>query len=253
VTVYWVDEGSAISSTQIVLGQEDLLLKKLGAIVAITSELLADQEIDLFSFIGSRVAEGFAKAEDEAFFIGDGTSTYGSFTGLLEADDIDDVVMDGDTAFADITTDDLFAMLDASHQSVANTGSFYGHRSIRNIIRNLKDDENRPIYQMPSESGPATVLGRPYIEVEVMPSSADTAAGTPFLIYGDMKKACIFGFKGSLEAKRFDSGMIRNVANSADINLITTDRECIRWTERVGYMRILPGALVRLVTDTSGS
>jgi HK97 family phage major capsid protein len=253
VVVYWVDEGSGISSSQIVLGRETLSLKKLGAIVSLTRELIADEEIDLFSFIGGRVAEGFAKAEDQAYFIGDGTSTYGGFTGLLEADDVEDVVMTGVTAFTGLTTDHLYALQDASHQSVASTGTFLGHRSIRNIIRNLKDLDGRPIYQMPSETGPATVLGRPYVEVEVMPSRGDSAAGTPFLLYGDLKKACILGYKNEMAADRFTSGMIRNVANTADINLITTDRECIRWITRTGYIRILPGAVVRLTTDTSGS
>jgi HK97 family phage major capsid protein len=75
VSVAWVDEGAVIPSKEIVLDQESLSLKKLGAIVAITRELLEDQEVDLFAFIGNRVAEKFAQAEDLMAFVGDGTST----------------------------------------------------------------------------------------------------------------------------------------------------------------------------------
>lgn len=256
VTTYWVDEGSAIGSTQVVLGQESLELKKLGAIATLTSELLADQEIDLFTFIASRVAEGFARAEDEAFFIGDGTSNYGSFEGLLEIAGTNTVTIPDRTGaggangedFEDVLSDDLLAMQDASPQIVARNGKYYMHRSIMNRIRNLKDDNGMPIFQQISDGGPNTIFGRPVVEVEVMPALTDTDAGTPFIIYGDLRRAAILGYKEAIAAKRFDAGIVRNVANNADINLITTDREAIRWTERVGYILIIPSAVTVLKT-----
>ena len=115
LTVFWVDEGAVIRSSEVVLGQETLELKKLGVIAGLTTELLEDEEIDLFSFIAGRVAEGFAQAEDEAYFIGDGTSTYGSFTGLLINANVNEVTMAG-TTFASITADDLINMADATPQ-----------------------------------------------------------------------------------------------------------------------------------------
>jgi HK97 family phage major capsid protein len=261
VTVYWVDEAATIGSTQVVLGQEDLELKKLGAIATLTSELLADEEIDLFAFIASRVAEGFARAEDRAFFIGDGSSGFGSFTGILNATDVNEVVMgdaEGETGndndeFYDLTADDLLDMQDASPQVVSASGKYYMHRSIKNLVRKLKDSQGMPIYQAISEGGPNTIWGRPVVEVEVLPSVTDSADDTPFVIYGDLRRACILGFKGAIAVKRFDAGSVRNVANDADINLITTDREAIRWTERVGYIRIIPSAITVLKTAASGS
>jgi len=262
VTVYWVDEANTIGSTQIVLGQEDLELKKLGAIATLTSELIADEEVDLFAFIASRVAQGFARAEDQAFFIGDGTSTYGSFTGVLLANDVNSVVMGavaGEAAanndsFFDLSADDLLDMQDASPQVVASIGTYYMHRSIRNIVRKLKAaTTGEYIYQQPAGGSPGTVWGRPIVEVEVMPSVADDADDTPFIVFGDLKRACIFGYKGAIAVQRFNAGIVRNVANNADINLITSDREAIRWTERVGYVRILPTAITVLKTATTGS
>ena len=248
VTVYWVDEGAVVGSTQAVLGQEDLTLKKLGAIVTLTSELLEDTEIDFISFLASRVAEGFARAEDLAFFRGDGTSTYGGFTGLLEAADVNEVVLAG-TTFASMDADDLLEMIDETPSGAQANGKFYYHRTIKSIIRRLKDQEQRYIYQAPSEGGPATVWGRPEVLVEAMPTATDTAADTSFVLYGDLRKACILGYKASgLKASRFNSGVVRNVAANADINLITTDREAVRWTERTGYVRIVPTAVTKLTT-----
>ncbi len=250
VTVYWVDEGAVISSTQAVLGQEELTLKKLGAIVTLTSELLEDTEIDFISFIASRVAEGFARAEDLAFFKGDGTSTYGGFTGLLEAGDVNEVTMAG-TTFASMDADDLLDMIDATPSGALANAKFFYHRTIKSIIRRLKDQEERYIYQAPSEGGPATVWGYPEALVEAMPAKTDTAADTSFVLFGDLRKACILGFKASgLKASRFNSGSVRNVANNADVNLITTDREAVRWTERTGYVRIIPTAVTKLTTGS---
>jgi len=253
VTVYWVDEAAAISSSQVVLGQEELSLKKLGAIVTLTSELLEDTEIDFISFIAERVAEGIAQAEDEAFFKGDGTSTYGSFTGLLNNANVNEVVLAG-TTFASMDADDLLDMIDDTPAGALANAKFYYHRTIKSIIRKLKDSQLNYIYQAPSVSGPATVWGYPEVLVEAMPTASNTAADTSFVLFGDLRKACIQGYKSSgLVMARFNAGVVRNVANNADINLITTDREAIRFTERTGYITIIPTAVTKLTTAVASA
>lgn len=247
VTVYWVDEGAVIRSTQAVLGQEELTLKKLGVIVSLTAELLEDTEIDWVSFLAGRVAEGFAEAEDLAFFVGDGTSTYGSFTGLLNATDVNEVVMAG-TTFASMDADDLLDMVDKTPSGALAGSKYYYHRTIKSIIRKLKDTTGNYIYQAPSAQGPATVWGYPEVLVEAMPASTATAADTSFVLFGNLRKACILGYKSGMKVNRFNAGVVKNVANNADINLITTDREAIRWTTRVGYIRIIPTAVTKLTT-----
>ena len=108
-----------------------------------------------------------------------------------------------------------------------------------------------PIFQALSVAGPATIWGRPVVLVESLPAITDTAADTAFVLFGDLKKSSIFGYKGAVSADRFNAGVVRNVADNADINLITTDREAIRWIERVGCLHILPNAVTVLKTATS--
>jgi HK97 family phage major capsid protein len=255
VTVYWVDEGDTILSTQVVLGQQELKLKKLAAICTLTRELLEDEEIDLFSFIAGRVAEGFAHKEDSAFFMGTGPSdtANGGFTGIVYNALTNPYSMAvSKDSINDLTADDLLGMQDASPQSIAKNGKYYGHRSIRNIVRKLKTKDGVYIYQDPTNNGPAMLWGRPFVEVEVMPDITSDDVDTEFLIYGDLKKACLFGYKGSIAADKFNAGLVRNVANNADINLITTDREAVRWIERVGYITLMPTCITVLKTG-SGS
>lgn len=251
VSVYWVDEAGSISSTEATFGQENLELKKLATIATMTSELLEDTEIDLSGFLLERVAEGMAQKEDEAFFKGDGTPTYGSFTGLLNNSNVNETTMSG-TTFGSMTADDLITMVDDTPQGALRNGKFYMHRTIMSIVRKLKDDNGMYIYQAPSQAGPATIWGYPSVMVEAMPDKDASAAGTSFVLFGDLRKACIFGYKGGgIEAKRFDAGTVRNTSDDGDINLITSDREAIRWTERVGMITIVPKAVTKLTTAES--
>lgn len=255
VTVAWVTEGNAIASTQIVLNQEELKLKKLGAIVSLTRELIEDQEVDLFAFVATRVAEGFAKAEDRAFFAGEGAgdTANAEITGLLYNDDIPEVTLGGD-AVADITVEKVYEAIDALPESAQPNAKFYMNRTVKSVIRLLKDGDGRYIYNDPiNNDGLATLAGYPVVTVEVMPKATDVVAEEGFMLFGDLRKTAILGFKNGLQADRFNAGVIRNVAGNADINLITTDREAIRWVTRVGYITILPTACVKFVTDVAGS
>ncbi len=251
LTVSWADtETESLTSTQYVLGQNTLTLKRIYAIVTLTNTLLEDSELDLISVIAGRVDEGFSEAEDDAFFNGDGTSTYASFTGLLNVSGTNEVTMSG-TTFASMTADDLIAMVDATPQGALANGKFYMHRSIMNVVRKLKDSQNQYIYQRPSESGPATIWGYPVVLVEKMPALSATAAATSFVLFGDLKKAAVFGWKGGIRSELFSAGIVRNVANDGDINLITTDRKAVRFIERVGYVSVLENAATKLTTAAS--
>lgn len=259
VSTYWVDEAGSISSTQAVLGQSTLELKKLAAIVTLTRELMQESEIDFVSFLGSRVAESFAQKEDEAFFKGDGTSTYGSFTGLLNNTSVNTVTMSTST-FASVTVEDLRSMQDSTPQGAHANAKYYMNRTILTIIRNLREDAVSAgdgagafLYKAPSGGDPANIDGYPIVLVEAMPTASNTAADTPFILFGDLKKACIRGVRGGIIADRFNAGTVRNVADSADINLITTDREAVRWINQVGFIVILPSAVTRLKTAAASA
>jgi len=252
VSTFWVDEAGSIASTEAVLGKATLELKKLAAIVTLTRELLSEGEIDFVSFLGSRVAEGFAFQEDKAFFRGDGTSTFGGFTGLLLNANTNNVAMASTkTAFSDLTADLLLSMIDATPQGALANGKFYAHRTIRSVLRKLKGSDGHYIYQEASMGSPATVWGRPFVEVEAMPAIGATAVSTAFVLFGDLKKATIRGTRGGIITDRFNAGTVRNVAANADLNLITTDREAVRWISQVGYIAIIPTAVTRLTTAAS--
>jgi len=250
VTVGWVAEAAVIPSTQIVLAQQELKLKKLAAIVTLTRELIEDEEIDLFSFIATRVAEGFAKAEDKAFFMGTGSSdtANGGFTGITANAGVPVVNLTG--ALSTITIDKIYEMQDVLPEGAHANAKYYGNRTIKTIVRLLKDGDGRFIYNDPiNNSGFATLAGKPFVSVEAMTAASDVATTDGVcLLLADLKKSSILGFKNGLVADRFNAGTVRNVDADADINLITTDREAVRFVSRVGAITILPTAAVVLAT-----
>lgn len=247
LSVYWTDEAAAKTSSDVVLGQVTLALKKLAVIVPMTEELLEDSEIDLVGFLTARIAEGMAEKEDAAFFTGDGSAGFGSFTGLLNDANINVVTMGG-TTFAGVTADDLLDMQDATPAGVLANCKYYMHRSIMSLVRTLKSNDGHYIYQPPAEAGPSTIWGYPVELVEVMPDQSDTAADTAFVLFGDLRKACWLGTKGGLTVKVADQAVVRNTANNADINTFRQDMVALRVVERVGYVVVLPTAVTVLKT-----
>lgn len=251
ISVFWTGEGAKKTSTQPSFSEATLSLQKIAAIVPMTDEFIEDVEFDIFGYIAEVAAEKVAEKEDLAFFTGDGTSAFGSFTGLLESGNVGEVVMAG-TTFASMDADDLLDMVDATPQGGLVNGKFYGHRTIRSIVRKLKATDGTYIYQAPSASAPATVWGYPWVEVEAFPAASDTAVDTSFVLFGNLRKAAWMGVKASgLSMAVSNEATIRNVADDADLHLFEQDMSALRIVERVGYTEVLPLAVTKLTTAAS--
>ena len=244
---YWTDEGSAKTSSEVVFGQPVLTLKKMAVIVPMTDEILEDSAIDLVGFLTGRIAEKMAAKEDAAFLKGDGTSGFGSFTGILNNANVNTVTMTG-TTFASITADDLIDMQDETPQGAHANGKYFMHRTIMSYVRKLKDDQNAYIYQAPSATGPATIWGKPVVLSEAMPSKSASDDDTPFVIFGDLRKAAWLGYRGGLRVKLSDEATVRNSAGNADIDLFRQDMTALRVVERVGFVVTIPTAVTVLFT-----
>lgn len=257
VSVNWTDEVGVKKSTGVTVNDETLTLKKITAIVPITDELLEDTEIDLVGFLSERIAEKISEKEDLAFFMGDGTATYGSFTGILNNANVNTVTMDTDIAFSAISVEDLMDMQDATPQGALRNGKYYMHRTILTYVRKLREEAGKGmfIYQAPSLNAPATVCGYPVVLVEAMPSKTTAVQiDKPFVLFGDLRKACWVATKpNGITMKMFDSGSVRNTADNADLNLLTQDMQALRVVERIGYVAAIPTAVTVLTTDSSSS
>jgi HK97 family phage major capsid protein len=84
-TAYYVGEGNTITASDLTVNTVQLDAKKLAAVVAVSSELNEDSVISIGEMVARSVAQSFAIKEDEALFLGNGTSTYGGINGLANA------------------------------------------------------------------------------------------------------------------------------------------------------------------------
>ena len=82
-TTYYPGEATAITASDIVFSQVALTAKKLAILTIVSKELNEDTVIDFGATLAQDFAYGLANAEDAAAFQGDGTSTYGSITGIM--------------------------------------------------------------------------------------------------------------------------------------------------------------------------
>jgi HK97 family phage major capsid protein len=172
---------------------------------------------------------------------------------LLESSNVGEVIMEGST-FSSMTADDLANLMSATPQAARRTGKFYLHFSVMMHVRALKDNEGRYIYQEPSATGPATIWGKPVVEVEVFPEMADSAAETSFVLFGDLRRAAWVGVKASgLSMTLSNEATIRNVAGNADLRLFEQDMTALRMVERIGFQEVLPLAVTKLSTGVASS
>jgi HK97 family phage major capsid protein len=78
-------QGGSISAGDPGLDNVELTAKKAGRITRVASELLEDAAVSVADVVARQMAESYAKLVDQCYIIGDGTSTYGGFSGLVGA------------------------------------------------------------------------------------------------------------------------------------------------------------------------
>lgn len=240
VSVFWTGEGAKKKSTQAKFSVVTQTLKKLAAIVPMTEEIIEDSLINLNTLLGELFAEAVSKEEDIQFFTGTGSP----WTGLLNNGSINKITQA--SGVEDLTADDLLDMIDATPTAGLNGSKFYMHRTVKSVIRKLKDSQGRYIYQEPGGAQPATLWNYPVEESDAFPAVADIEAGDQYILFGNLKATCVFGDKQQLRVKLLTEATITDSDDETAINLAEQDMVALRIVERVGYVCGLPKGLTAL-------
>ncbi len=163
-------------------------------IVPISEELLQDSAFDVESVIANLLADSHARALNDDFTNGSGTSKPKGIVTAATAC-ATNAASDAIT-FADIVN--LMKSLDGAYQKNAkfmfNTDTFYA-------LASLVDDNNRPLIPNVFVEGvPPTILGKKFIINDDMP---DIGSANASMLYGDFSKYKIRLVKG-YNTKRFN-------------------------------------------------
>ena len=180
-TASWVDEEGAYTESDDAFSQVSIGAYKLGTMIKVSEELLADSVFDLEAYISKEFARRIGAREEESFFNGDGK---GKPLGILAAKDGAEVGVTAASATA-ITTDeviDLFYSLKAPYRK--NAVWVLNDATVKQI-RKLKDSTGQYLWQPSLVAGtPDTILGRPVKTSAFMPTAA---AGAKTIAFGDFK------------------------------------------------------------------
>lgn len=179
----WTAEtGSRTETTGYTTSLNTIPTHELYALVDISGMLLEDSVFDLEAEMNTEFAEQFAKAEGNAFLVGNGTNKP---TGILDGNTVASTTA---AAAAAIATDDIMDLVHGLKSEYARNATFMMNRSTLGEIRKLKDTAGQYIFQtgFSGQSGlPNTILGHPYVEAVDM---ADIAASAKPVVFGDYRR-----------------------------------------------------------------
>jgi HK97 family phage major capsid protein len=187
----WVEEGNAISESDLTFGVQTLSAYKLACAIRVSNELLHDSAFDIAGHIATRFGVRFGNAEEDAFINGKGVSadptvTPSEPTGILTSLATPSVTTKGASI---ITFDDVYRLFYALKGPYRRKAKFLCNETALLQLMLLKDGNGQYIWKPGIEVGkPDTILGHEVYTSTYMPAiegDAANDAGKKVLLFGD--------------------------------------------------------------------
>jgi len=250
VTSYWAGHTVAMTESSPTIEQITLIAESLTGMAMFENELLADEDANLVSEVTTLFAEVMATEEDDQMFNGTGAPFVGIFN------DADVTVIDmttADNTFEELIPSDLRKLLYSISSKALKNAAFYMSPYAWHIIQTLtQDSKYMSTFANPMMSKGAwkpeqitdaagTIWGYPVFLTDVLPGSADTAASTKWIVFGNMKYF-VMGERSGMEAKVSTEGYVGSTS------LFETNQSAIRLVKRVAMGVGIPEAFAILKT-----
>jgi HK97 family phage major capsid protein len=260
LTAYWPAERGSITDSDKGWDQVQLTAKKLAAMVRYSSELNEDAVISIGDDLAAEIAYAFADKEDECYFNGDGSSTYGGITGVREKllglsstrSQIAGLFVGSGNEYSELTVSDFLGVVGLLPQYAdTNMARWVMHRSFYYNVAVKEAYEAGGVTKEEIVNGQRTpiYLGYPVLFSQVMPKTQ--ANDQVCALLGDFSRGTMLGTRRQLTVA-IDSS-----------RYFDTDELAIRGTQRfdivvhdVGNAHAtaaseVPGPIVGLLTAAS--
>lgn len=184
VTTYWKAENTILTESNPTFDQIVLNTNKLTGLSKMSRELFADSAVNIMDYLTSLWARKFAQAEDTAFMAGAGTTeptgirTY-TFTNTTPQ------------AGASLTGDDLIDLFYLLPSQYRRNAVWLMNNSIIASVRKLVDLQGRYLWTDGLGDAPATILGRPVLEQNDIPTNLGGGGDESEIYLGDLSKYVI--------------------------------------------------------------
>lgn len=234
----WTNEAAQILQTDATFRQLTLTINKLASLPVVTSELLADANVEVMQYLAMIIAEEFGKQEDIQGFNGSGSP----FVGVLNATGVPTTPHASGSNIASLSYPDLVKATGNIYANATAGAKYYFHRSVIAHLRSLITTAGAPVL-LPNQSD---LAGYPFVSAEVLPGTTlSGTANATYAIFGDLRRGLAFGERGSIT---MDIGREGTVASN---NLFEKDMVALRVIERVSMGVLLPSAFTKIVTAAS--
>jgi HK97 family phage major capsid protein len=249
VTAHWTDEGTNSTAEDFTFSQGKAIPKKLDVLVPLSRELKEDAPPELLDVILEAAGAAMGKQEDLAAFIGDGTPTYGKFTGILNAS-TNIVTMDpSQTSIDKVNVDDMRSLRDAVPAARRLGAAYMLSPTVLSTLQSRKDLQGRGILVTDSQSGKTWLYNHPVETIAAMDSITDSA-GVKFAAFGDPQNAAFITRK-DIELKYSRAGLIADGDNLITANALASDLIIAIVRERIAPVLLDPTAIAVLRTAAS--
>jgi HK97 family phage major capsid protein len=228
---YFVASGGGLKQTsKAAWANKQLVAEEIAVIVPIPEAYLDDAEFDIWGEVKPKIAEAFAIAIDGAvLFDINKPDTWGAavYTDAVAAGN---AVVRGAVAQQDVAgdTSDVMALVENDGFDV---NGHVARRSMRAVFRNLRDDNNQPIFAsgIPNKE-PATLWGEPLMYV----SNAAWDTVNASLMTGDWNQA-IIATRQDITYKMLDQASIHDENGDLVYNFAQQDMVGLRCVGRYAY------------------
>lgn len=222
-TVYYVGENATITASDMAFNQISLVAKKAAILTQISNELNEDEVVGLAGLMSQEFGYALALAEDQAGFLGDGSSTYGGIVGLknkLLAGSIFDAASTH-TAFSTLSLVDFNKAKGLLPQYNGSVNKWYMSKQGFAQSMELLAVAAGGITTRDIASGmQQTFLGDPVVFTQVLPVTAAAQASAIVAYYGDLRMAATMGTRRQM-----------NITSDSSI-YFKEDAIAVRCTER---------------------
>lgn len=212
-TAYWAGEGAAATASDATFDNPTLYAKKLIALSYFTNELVERSAVSVADLVARNFAEAIAYKLDLAAWSGDGTSTYGGITGLINSSGVGlpsgaYINASGGTWSAVTAADHL--KLIGGVENIKGTPAFLCSRQffVQGMLRLaqatggavpadfIRGTEMNRLFPTPQDGVIGMFQGYPVYGQQV--ASTATAATQKCVFFGDFQSACAIGISREL-------------------------------------------------------
>jgi HK97 family phage major capsid protein len=234
LTPYFAGDSQTLTESTMNWNAFELHAKKMSVLTRISNELSIDSFVPVVDKLVAEIAWAFAKKEDEIAFSGDGTSTYGHMTGLLNKVGSAGVVnaATNHTGYSTLTLDDWNAAL-ATIAHYADDGDlrWYVSRAgyFASMQKLMEAGGGNRYADLQGGTREKTFLGVNVVISQALNRTLGADVSQPKAILANLKKGAIMGVRRGMAIK------------VSDQRYFESDEIGIRATQRFDFAVTDPG------------